>query len=107
MAYVLREGQGSLFKNDNRTSDNHPNARGEILIGGVLYEISAWTKEGSKGKFQSLSAKPKQERRREQTITAHNGETYDRADVQAHVRESRRNERNSYGDLPEDGEIPF
>lgn len=62
MAYTLREGQGSLFKNDNKTTDKHPNARGEILIEGVLYEISAWTKEGAKGKFQSLQAKRKETR---------------------------------------------
>jgi hypothetical protein len=65
MAYELREGQGSLFKNENRTGDNQPNARGDALIGGVVYEISAWTKEGKKGKFQSLSIKPKQERQRQ------------------------------------------
>jgi len=62
MAYELREGQGSLFRNDNRTADNQPNARGDALIGGVVYEISAWTKEGAKGKFQSLAIKPKQAR---------------------------------------------
>jgi len=65
MAYELREGQGSLFKNDNRTADNQPNARGEAMIGGVLYEVSAWTKEGRKGKFQSLAFKPKQARSRD------------------------------------------
>jgi hypothetical protein len=62
MAYELREGQGSLFKNDRKEKDTHPNARGEALIGGVVYEISAWTKEGRKGKFQSLAFKPKQPR---------------------------------------------
>ncbi len=65
MAYELREGQGSLFRNERRDNDKQPHARGEILIGGVLYEISAWTKEGKKGKFQSLQAKPKQERQQE------------------------------------------
>jgi hypothetical protein len=62
MAYELREGQGSLFKNDRKEKDTHPNARGEALIGGVVYEISAWTKEGRKGKFQSLAFKVKQRR---------------------------------------------
>lgn len=62
MAYQLKEGQGSLFRNENRSSDKAPNARGEILIGGVLYELASWTKEGRKGKFQSLTAKPKEQR---------------------------------------------
>lgn len=63
MAYVLKDGQGSLFKNENKTSDNHPNARGELMIDGVLYEVAAWTKQGSKGPFQSLSVKRKEVRR--------------------------------------------
>lgn len=62
MAYVLKDGQGSLFKNENRTSDNHPNARGELMIDGVLYEIAAWTKQGQRGAFQSLSVKRKEAR---------------------------------------------
>lgn len=62
MAYELKEGQGSLFRNERKEKDSHPSARGEALIGGVLYEIASWTKEGRKGKFQSLSFKPKQQR---------------------------------------------
>lgn len=62
MAFELREGQGTLFRNTKRTSDNAPHARGEALIGGVLYEIAAWTKEGRNGKFQSLAIKRKEAR---------------------------------------------
>lgn len=63
MAFEHRDNSGSLFKNERREKDTHPHATGTAMIGGVLYEISAWTKEGRKGKFQSLSFKPKQERR--------------------------------------------
>jgi hypothetical protein len=63
LAYELREGQGSLFKNDKREKDTHPHATGTALIDGVEYWVSAWTKEGAKGKFQSLAFKPKDERR--------------------------------------------
>lgn len=55
MAYEQRDNSGTLFKNDKRTTDKHPNATGTALIGGVAYRVSAWTKEGTKGKFQSLS----------------------------------------------------
>lgn len=61
MAWEQREGQGSLFRNEQRSKDTHPNARGTALIGGVLYEVSAWTKEGKSGKFQSLAFKPKED----------------------------------------------
>jgi hypothetical protein len=60
MAYEMREGQGSLFKNNKREKDTHPNARGEAMIGGVVYEIAAWTKKDKNGNpWQSLSFKVK------------------------------------------------
>ena len=63
MAYELREGQGSLFKNKHKTADNHPNARGELLLDGVLYEISAWTKKTKLLEpWQSLQVKRKEPR---------------------------------------------
>jgi len=62
MAYEQRDNSGTLFKNDKRETDNHPHATGTALIGGVQYWVSAWTKEGAKGRFQSLSFKPKEER---------------------------------------------
>lgn len=58
MAYEMRENSGSLFKNDKKETESHPNATGKALIGGVEYWVSAWTKEGAKGKWQSLSFKP-------------------------------------------------
>mgnify|MGYP001573566004 CR=1 FL=1 len=63
MAYTPKEGTGTLFRNKkHEEGDNQPNARGEALIGGVLYEISAWTKSDKNGdKFQSLSIKPKRQ----------------------------------------------
>lgn len=58
MAYEQRDNSGSIFKNDKKTSDSHPNGTGKAMIGSVMYYVSAWTKEGAKGKFQSLSFKP-------------------------------------------------
>lgn len=62
MAYELKDGQGSLFKNDKGDNAKRPDYRGSIKIGGVEYELAAWIKEGNKGKFMSLNAKPKGER---------------------------------------------
>lgn len=63
MAYEQRPNSGQLFKNNKRDKETQPNARGEAMIGGVLYEISAWTKRDKNGNpWQSLSFKPKEER---------------------------------------------
>lgn len=66
MAYELRDNSGTLFRNDKRKKDSHPHARGEAMIGGVLYEVAAWTKEGRNGRFQSLSFKEKEASRERQ-----------------------------------------
>lgn len=57
MAYEQRDNAGQLFKNERREKETHPHATGTAMIDGVMYRISAWTKEGKKGKWQSLSFK--------------------------------------------------
>jgi hypothetical protein len=63
MAYEPKEGSGALFKNDKGDNPNRPDYRGDIMLGGVLYEVSGWIKpkpSNPQEKFMSLSGKPKQ-----------------------------------------------
>lgn len=62
MAFTLKDGQGTLFKNEKKEKPEHPNLSGSIRINGRDYWLSGWTKEGAKGKWISLSAKPKEQR---------------------------------------------
>lgn len=55
MASEQKNNTGVIFKNDRREKDSHPNGKGTALIDGVEYWVSSWTKDGAKGKFQSLS----------------------------------------------------
>ncbi len=59
MAFEHKDGSGSLFKNTKKEKEAHPDYRGELKIGGTLYELGAWVKDGNSGKFFSISAKPK------------------------------------------------
>lgn len=60
MAYEQKDMTGSLFRNDRRESDTHPNAKGTAIIDGVAYWVDAWTNEARDGsKYQSLKFKRK------------------------------------------------
>ena len=66
MAYEQRDGQGSLFKNDEKKTDKHPDYRGDCTINGQKFWISAWIKTGKNGKFMSLNLQPKESNGRRQ-----------------------------------------
>jgi uncharacterized protein (DUF736 family) len=60
------ENRGSLFKNDKKETDKHPDMNGSINIEGVEYWISGWKKVSKAGSgFISLSVRPKQEQTRQ------------------------------------------
>lgn len=58
--YEQRDNSGVLFKNDRKESANHPDYKGNGMVQGQEVWIDAWIKEGQKGKFMSLSIKPKE-----------------------------------------------
>lgn len=53
---------GVLFNNREAKGDNEraPDYKGSINVNGEEFWLSAWIKEGQKGKFMSLSIKPKE-----------------------------------------------
>jgi hypothetical protein len=54
---------GTLFKNDMEgKSENFPPYGGSLNVDGQEYWVSAWVKDGQKGKFFSLAIKPKEAR---------------------------------------------
>lgn len=56
--YEQRDNSGSLFGNNRKTQDNHPDRTGKAMIGGVMYWVNAWEKTTRDGKqWFSLSFK--------------------------------------------------
>ena len=59
MAYEMRPNTGSMFVNDKKETETHPDRTGTALIDGKEYWVSGWIKDGAKGKWMSLAFKPK------------------------------------------------
>jgi uncharacterized protein (DUF736 family) len=54
MAFELKDGQGTLFKNDKKGNEKAPDYRGEAMIDGVMHKVAGWLKDGKNGKWMSL-----------------------------------------------------
>ena len=60
--YEMKDGEGSLFKNDNRAKDTDPDVNGSVRVGGVDYVINGWKKNSKSGlSYMKLSLRPKSE----------------------------------------------
>ena len=61
MAYEQKDMSGSIFKNNRKEKDTHPDLSGTALIDGHEYWVSGWKKKDRNGDtFVSLSFRPKE-----------------------------------------------
>ena len=54
-----RDNSGVLFKNDKKETEKHPDYKGNIMVDGNEYWLSAWIREGKTGKFMGLAVSPR------------------------------------------------
>lgn len=72
---------GVLFKNDEKKTAKHPDYRGSLNVDGDEFWLSAWIKEGKKGKFMSLAIQSKEPKQRAQKPPAATGQDFDDSDI--------------------------
>ena len=74
MAYETREGTGSLFPNDNKKEDKHPDYTGKTMLNGKLMQVAGWINESKSGKkYMSLKFsefKPRADEEKEYDTTS-------------------------------------
>ena len=61
MTEYINTDRGVLYRNENKTSENHPDYSGSVNVSGTDFWLSGWLKESKKDnkKFFSLSVRPK------------------------------------------------
>ena len=50
MAYEHKENKGSIFKNEKKEKETHPDYTGQANVNGTIYNVSAWINESKTGK---------------------------------------------------------
>lgn len=59
MAYEQKDGEGSLFANSFKETEQQPDMTGTITISGKAYRLAGWKKTKRDGEaYYSLSARP-------------------------------------------------
>ncbi len=63
MAYEIKDNSGSIFANDRKETESHPDGKGSAKIAGVEYWVSSWNNKTKDGKsFRKLSFQPKDQK---------------------------------------------
>ena len=55
------DNRGILFRNEDKAKNADRDYQGSITVAGTEYWLSAWIKQGKRGKFMTVSVKPKQQ----------------------------------------------
>jgi hypothetical protein len=70
MTYETKDNSGSLWVNDRKQTEKHPDRTGSAIINGQAFWVSGWLKESNGKKWLSLAFKLKDQQ--EQAATPAN-----------------------------------
>ena len=70
--YEHKRNRGSVFDNDHKTTDKHPDFTGSANIEGTIYWVSGWTQMTKSGKRQMSLSFTRQDERPQQPTPQQN-----------------------------------
>ena len=78
MAYEHKEGKGTIFPNDYKQQESHPDFRGKAMWKGEVIEISLWEGETQSGvkKFGVGISEPRAPKEKPQGFIKQNAQAY-------------------------------
>lgn len=56
MSYITKDGCGTLFRNDRKTTEGQPDMTGKIMLDGKLWRLSAW--HSANGRLSIKASEP-------------------------------------------------
>jgi hypothetical protein len=65
MSFQHKPNSGSLWRNDKKETEKHPDHTGTLNVEGREYWLSAWVNDANGKKYFSLKVKPKDEQQRQ------------------------------------------
>jgi hypothetical protein len=78
MAFAHKENTGSVFVNERKSEDTHPDRSGSALINGVEMWVNGWLRKTKDGEpYLYLTFKPKEEAQPKRGAFGSRGDTDD------------------------------
>ena len=75
MAYEMKDNSGSIFKNDKKENEIHPDYRGKMMVDGKEKSVSLWVRESKSGvKYFSMSIQEPYKKGGQQASTTSEGD---------------------------------
>ena len=81
MSYEIKENQGSLFANENKKTDKHPDYKGKCKINGKVLNVSGWINEAKSSGRRYMSLKFDEYVSQQENTTGYTTTTTNEAEV--------------------------
>jgi uncharacterized protein (DUF736 family) len=99
--YTHKLNHGSIFKNDFKKEDKHPDFRGQVNVEGVLKDIALWFAKDKEGKtYFSVTVSEPRQKPEQSSVTQSEQDDFLGNTKQEAAHEAQVSNNEDSGDLP-------